>query len=198
MTLGGSSRCPISSSRLKRSKKTTSLSNCKCGTLSATVMLVAVSFASKMDAIPLRAMSLVISYWSSLSPTATSRIGRREGGRTRGKDYGTRAQPRQSSRRDGNGGRARVRIRDGRHLRCGDRPRPQRRLLWRAGRQRDWWSGRRGRRRLRLRGGGGGEPDSNRGDTARLARAAGRSVPGQAARAGGAAGKHRGPRALPL
>src|SRR6267378_3954965 len=175
LTDGGRETVPgVSSSRLKRSKKTTSLSNCKCGTLSATVMPVAVSFASKMDAIPLRAMSLVISYWSSLSPTATSRIGRREGRRTRGKDYGTRAQPRQSSRRDGNGGRARVRIRDGRPLRRGDRPRPQRGLLRRAGRERDPWSGRRGRRRLRLRGWRRGEPAGRAGDPERPRREASR------------------------
>ncbi len=45
------------SSRLKRSKKTTSLSNCMCGILSATAAPDSVSVALKIDAIPLRASS---------------------------------------------------------------------------------------------------------------------------------------------
>ena len=61
-TLGCSSFCPISSSRLKRSKKTTSLSSCGCGILSATWAPLSPSTALKIDAIPLRAKSSPSSY----------------------------------------------------------------------------------------------------------------------------------------
>ena len=54
---GWSSFWPMLSSRLKRSKNTTSLSNCMCGILSATGAPDSVSVALKIDAIPLRASS---------------------------------------------------------------------------------------------------------------------------------------------
>src|SRR5207245_10547232 len=130
---------------------------------------LAVSFASKIEAIPLRAMSLVISYWSSLSPTATSRIGQQESGRTRRRDYRTRAQGRQSSRGHGDRGGFRIRVRDGRALPPGDGARSQRRLLRGIDREQHSWAGRRGRRRLWLGRRCGREQDGGGGDAARLA-----------------------------
>src|SRR5581483_6758801 len=72
MTAGWSSFCPISSSRRNRSWKTMSLAYWRCGTLSATVWPSSRSFARKIVAMPLRAMTSRRWYWSRVWSGARS------------------------------------------------------------------------------------------------------------------------------